>query len=260
LQQEKEKQLVIDVQKVQYGKSETRRSISNVLDHVLSEYAFTSLPELNAVLRQYNVLADAGKENSRIHRTGGLTYRILDESGQKVGVPVKASALHNKPTLKMLEIKFQMNAERRELHRRQLRSRIDWIMHNQKGTIADLINRLAKDDINLVVRQNDEGRVYGLTYVDTRNKVVFNGSDLGKAYSANQVMAGLEATPEPGQERQHENINNKSREMQREMAHPSPHKTNESTIIQTLFDTGEMTGHNSELSHDSRKRKKKKHR
>jgi hypothetical protein len=45
-------------QKVQYGKSDSRRAIANVLDAVLTTYNFTSLPELNAVLKQYNVLAD----------------------------------------------------------------------------------------------------------------------------------------------------------------------------------------------------------
>ena len=39
-------------QKVTYGKSETKRSITNVLDAVLNTYRFASLAELNAVLRQ----------------------------------------------------------------------------------------------------------------------------------------------------------------------------------------------------------------
>ena len=41
----------VNVQKVQYGKSETKRAITNVLDHVLPTYKYASLAELNAVLQ-----------------------------------------------------------------------------------------------------------------------------------------------------------------------------------------------------------------
>ena len=60
------------------------------------------MPELNAVLQQYNVIADRGSENSRVYQNHGLIYRILDENGNKVGVPIKASDFYNKPTLKYL--------------------------------------------------------------------------------------------------------------------------------------------------------------
>src|SRR5947209_12714895 len=39
----------VNVQKVQYGKSETKRAITNVLDAVLPHYKYTSLAELNAI-------------------------------------------------------------------------------------------------------------------------------------------------------------------------------------------------------------------
>ena len=69
-------------QRVIYGKSETKRAITNVLAHVIDQYKYTSLPELNAVLRQYNILADRGSENSRTYQKNGLVYRILDERGK----------------------------------------------------------------------------------------------------------------------------------------------------------------------------------
>jgi hypothetical protein len=40
-------------QKVHYGKTETKRAITNVLDHVLVSYKFSSLAQLNALLLQY---------------------------------------------------------------------------------------------------------------------------------------------------------------------------------------------------------------
>ncbi len=74
---------------VQYGKFDSRRAITNVLDAVLNTYKYTFLPELNAVLKQYNVLADRGSESSRVYLHQGLLYRILDEQGNNIGVPIK---------------------------------------------------------------------------------------------------------------------------------------------------------------------------
>ena len=56
----------VDVAKVVYGKSETKRSITNIVNAVVNNYKFTSLPELNAALKQFNVIADRGKEDGRI--------------------------------------------------------------------------------------------------------------------------------------------------------------------------------------------------
>ncbi len=62
----------VNVQKVQYGRSETKSAITNVLDTALKNYKYTSLSELNAVLQQYNVIADRGSENSRVYQNNGL--------------------------------------------------------------------------------------------------------------------------------------------------------------------------------------------
>src|SRR5215210_4277783 len=55
-------------QKVHYGRGESRRAIANVLDGVLNTYKYTSIAELNAVLKQYNVVADRGSEGSRVYQ------------------------------------------------------------------------------------------------------------------------------------------------------------------------------------------------
>lgn len=107
---------------VQYGKTETIKAISDVVAEVVRTFKFTSLPELNAVLRQFNVLADRGSEESVLFRKGGLQYRILDDTGNRIGVPVKASTVRNKPTLKMLEVKFQINDKLRQPHAAALKS------------------------------------------------------------------------------------------------------------------------------------------
>jgi hypothetical protein len=98
------------MEKLQYGQTETKRAITNIVNTIIREYNFTSLPELNAVLKQYNVVADRGEENTRMYQGKGLVYNATDDSGKKLGIAIKASAIYNKPTLKNLERRFQQNA------------------------------------------------------------------------------------------------------------------------------------------------------
>ncbi|TAG31576.1 MAG: relaxase/mobilization nuclease [Sphingobacteriia bacterium] len=115
----------VDAQKAIYGKSETKRSISNVVGAVFSQYKFTSLPEFNAALKQFNVVADRGKEEGRIYKNRGLVYRILDANGNKVGVPIKASSIGCKPILDNLENKFTANEVAKEPLKQRTKNAID---------------------------------------------------------------------------------------------------------------------------------------
>lgn len=178
----------VNTQKVLYGKSETKQSIVNVLDAVLNTYKYTSLNQLNAVLQLYNVKVEQGDKDGRIFKNKGLIYRILDEKGNVVGIPVKASSIYMKPTLNYLEKKFIENKQKRQPHEKRLKTVIDWTLAKHPGGLNDFILFLKKEKVNTIVRRNDHGYVYGLTFIDHQTKSVFNGSDLGKSYSAKIVL------------------------------------------------------------------------
>jgi Relaxase/Mobilisation nuclease domain len=181
----------VNVYKAIYGKAETRQAISNVLNMVVNQYRYTSLPELNAILIVYNVVADPGAAGSRINRHKGLTYRILDERGNKVGVPIKASSFFMKPTLKLLESKYAENETLRQPFKRRLAVEIEYSLLKNPRSILDFSENLSRSGINVVLRQNGDGLIYGVTYVDLKTKCVFNGSDLGKEYSAKGILERL---------------------------------------------------------------------
>jgi hypothetical protein len=180
--------LQTDVKLAEYGKSETRRMIANILGATLHSYKFTSVPELNAVLKQFNIQADRGSKDSRMYTRGGLIYWVLDRQGNKTGVPVKASNIYGKPTLKTLETKFRLNEQLRKPYKAELVKMIDSIL-SKPQTSKSFQKALDEKGIRCIFRQNAEGRIYGVTFIDQKNKVVFNGSDLGKAYSANLLSA-----------------------------------------------------------------------
>jgi len=191
----------LNTEKIQYGKSETKRSILNVLNEVLYSYKYASIPELNAVLKQFNVMADSGSENSRIYKNNGLTYRLLDTKGNKIGVPIKASDFYNKPTLKFLNERFVVNEKERLPHKARVKNAIDLLLIKKPGIGLDgLIKGLEKESIQTVLRQNKEGIIYGITYIDHRSKSVFNGSSLGKPYSANGIQERCSSVASPVEE------------------------------------------------------------
>lgn len=180
------------IEKLQYGQTETKRTITNIVNTITRQYNFTSLPELNVVLKQYNVAADRGNENTRMYKSNGLIYSATDDRGNKIGVSIKASDLYNKPTLKNLETQFQKNQQSRKIYREMLKERIDKALKPYpKLSRNDLEYLLKKENIQVLFRENSEGRLYGITYIDQYKKAVFNGSDIGKGYSANAINERL---------------------------------------------------------------------
>ncbi|PHK32417.1 hypothetical protein VF13_38785 [Nostoc linckia z16] len=173
----------------EYGRSETRAAIQNVLEAVLDRYRYSSLAELNAVLGIYNIRADQGAEGSRVSRHGGLLYRIISDKGEPMGVPIKASLFHSRPTLSRLEVKFAKNKITANQQKARVKNVIDRLSVPGKHiTFTDMAGMLAGQGITVVKRQNADGRTYGLTYVDHQTGGVFNGSALGKAYSAKEML------------------------------------------------------------------------
>ena len=179
----------LSLSKAVYGRSDTRRTVATIVNTIVPDYKYTSIHELNAVLRLYNVTADRGNEKSRVFKNKGLMYRILDDKGNKVGVPIKASAIYSKPTLAFLEKQFVINETSRSKFKVRIKNAID---HRLSGAatldLAKLCTELEKEGIQPVLRRSDTGQLYGITYVDHKTKCVFNGSALGKAYSAKGII------------------------------------------------------------------------
>jgi hypothetical protein len=179
---------------VNYGKSDTKRSIANIVTNIVKQYKFTSIPELNAVLNLYNVTACRGTKESVMYKNGGLNYWVIDENGNRIGVPIKASSLYKKPTLKLLEGRFELNQYLRKPLRDSLKIKIDKAMA-KCISLEQFKKELKLDAVNIVVRKNTDGRIYGLTFIDQANKVVFNGRDIGTNYSAAAILKALHEKP-----------------------------------------------------------------
>lgn len=253
----------VDAEKVIYGKSETKRSISNVVGAVFSQYKFCSLPEFNAALKQFNVVADRGREEGRIYKNRGLVYRILDADWNKVGVPIKASSIGCKPILDNLEKKFEANENNKESLKPFVRAKLDECLSKTPSAMKELIEHLKQKSIYTVLRQNKEGRLYGITFVDNQNKCVFNGSDLGKAYSAAAIQTRLTSAPaeniikqEEGESSQSSGSLGKEITIQKDKEKSNTLATKKENLFDVLLSTKEQYG-NTPYQLLKKKRKKK---
>jgi len=187
----------VDAEKIQYGKTGTKRAITTVLDAVLQRYAYTSLPELNAVLNLYNVSAERGAEDSRTYKNGGLVYRVLGANGKPISAPIKASDFHSQPTLKFLQEQFPKNEKRRKPSVNRLKNCIDTLfIGGRKPDLYSFAEALRKSGIVAVFRRSESGLLYGITYVDHKTQSVFNGSALGATYSAKAITERCAAGPD----------------------------------------------------------------
>lgn len=182
----------IDLKTIQYGHIPTKRAIGQVVTAVINNYSFTSLPELNAVLGLFNVIADRGPEGSDMFKNKGLIYSIQDRKGNKAGVPIKASEFYNKPILDKLEKLFELNKEKRKPHHEAVKNKIDKVLSRYSAiTMHTFHAELKRTGVDVILRRNEQGFIYGATFIDHQSKSVFNGSALGKAYSAKQLTERL---------------------------------------------------------------------
>lgn len=165
-------------------------NLSSTVRDVVGSYRYTSLPELNAVLMQFGFKADRGEPGSKMFEKGGLIYYAIDEKGEQIGRHVKASSIYGSPTLKNLEVKFAANKISRKPYGVRLRHLLDKATASAKN-IADFQARLQVHGIRILLRENVQGNIYGLSFIDNATRVVYNGSDLGKSYSAASFLDRL---------------------------------------------------------------------
>ena len=72
---------------------------------------------------------------------------------------------------------------------KQIMDAIDsFFRSNKQPALEGLIHKLKDLDMEVSLRKNRYGLIYGIKYIDHKSKMVFNGSDLGKPYSAKMIL------------------------------------------------------------------------
>ena len=184
----------LPVKRIHYGKMESKKAITQVLNYILKQYNYTNFSELNAILSQYNVVAERCGENSKTFLSGGLIYKILNQDGKPVGIPIKASAIENKPTLIFLQKQFKINTIKNIEEKKHLKKIID-ITSLRSSSLNELIKRLKKQGINTVLKNNSQDPIQEIIFIQHTTKVIFNHKDLGNQYTIEAIKEASELKP-----------------------------------------------------------------
>ena len=171
---------------VDYRKADIKSQIASVVRNLRQYYKFQTLGEYNALLSLFNITAE--KIESHLHgkTRQGLLYISLNENGERAGHPLKASLFGRSACLPVLGLHFA-NCKETLRHNGAKLVLKETVFIAMQSTVnqKDFNMQLAKKGINTVVRTNDAGRIYGITFVDHNSRTVWNGSHLGKEFSAN---------------------------------------------------------------------------
>lgn len=177
-----------DAQKIRYGHDPMAESITRVLNDVIDKYKYTTLAELNVILRLYNVKALRGQPTSRLYQKKGLLYCTLNEKGKTIGQPIKASAFYNKPTLAYLENKFTVNQSLRQPDRSRITNAIDWSLGKYSLDLPALRTALQKEHITTILQKDRSGQPVNIWYLDQQTHSIFEGAALGDRYRVQSLQ------------------------------------------------------------------------
>lgn len=161
-----------------------KRQVANTVKMVGMRYKFQTMGEYNAVLSLYNIRCEQtdGKVNGREYH--GLVYFATDDKGKVIANPFKASRLGKFASRTAVEGRFERTKDKIDVA--PTRDRVADVLARATDK-EDFTAKLKECGIDVVFRYTDEGRIYGVTFIDHNTMTVLNGSRLGKQFSANAL-------------------------------------------------------------------------
>ena len=116
----------------------------------------------------------------------GIVYSATNDKGEKQGNPFTSSSLGKSVGYEAIQRHIKKSTK--DIQDKNLKERtrrtVGAVMKSARNR-EQLITELKAKGIDVLFRQNDTGRIYGVTFIDHENRTVLNGSRLGKDFSAN---------------------------------------------------------------------------
>lgn len=171
---------------VNYQVGDVKSQLASVIRQIPNYYQFQTLGECNALLSLFNITCEKVEKLDNGIGKNGLLYFALNDKGEKLSQPFKASLFGKNAGFEALNDHFLKSKESLKLNsiHEKLKETVTLAMKN-KPNESEFKNKLQQMGINTIVRRNASGRIYGITFIDHQSKSVWNGSRLGKEFSAN---------------------------------------------------------------------------
>jgi len=164
----------------------TKSQIASVVRHLPKYYSFSTIVSYNTLLSLFNITVEEVKGERDGQPVNGLVYVALDENGNKASNPFKASLFGKDAGVRQLQKHFEQSKEKMKTNpaRSVLKNTIELAIHTTNNE-TDFKKQLTEQGINTIVRKNESGRIYGMTFIDNGSRSVWNGSQLDRNLSAN---------------------------------------------------------------------------
>lgn len=174
-----------------------KKQVAAAIKIIRMRYRFQTIGEYNAVLGLFNIRCEQtdGRVNGREYH--GLVYFALDDDGKPIASPFKASRLGKFAGREAIDGKYEKAKEK--INVTPTKEKVADVLVRSTGK-DDFIARLKEKNIDVVFRYTDEGRIYGVTFIDHDTFNVLNGSRLGKAFSANALEIKFNQNTEQNQQ------------------------------------------------------------
>jgi Relaxase/Mobilisation nuclease domain. len=175
-----------DLKRINPRAGDVKKQVSGTVKALMRDYRFQSIYEYRALLSLYGLTVEEVKGEVKGKPYNGLVYSVTDKKGEKVGNPFKASLIGKTVGYDALQKHIRNSKEALTDKNLKERSKERIVSVMQKtGSRKQFEKELLKQGISVVFRENDEGRIYGITFIDHNEKAVLNGSKLSKELSAN---------------------------------------------------------------------------
>lgn len=176
-----------ELRPVLYGQGNLKEDISAVVLGILEDFTFSSFSQYNQLLKIYNVQAiEIPLEGQK----PGLKYVAVDASEKPQGAAIKASSLPHRPTREVVGRRIEAGKKIKGDRVALLRKVTNPILSQSKGW-DDYQQGLSRVGVEVIPHLGKDGKLFGISYVDTRKRAIYTGSELGKLYTAGSLKATL---------------------------------------------------------------------
>lgn len=166
-----------------------KKQVSNTTKSLMKTYSYQSINEYRALLSVYGLTVEEVKGEAKGKPYHGLVYSVLDKKGNKVGNPFKSSLLGKDVGVSALNkrIAYSKKQMKENPFYQRTKEIVSSILTNQPSR-KQFEKGLLQSGISVLFRENEDKRIYGVTFIDHESKTVLNGSKLGKEFSANKFQ------------------------------------------------------------------------
>nr|WP_245872058.1 relaxase/mobilization nuclease domain-containing protein [Dysgonomonas massiliensis] len=169
----------IPTKPLNYKEGNVKQQVGNIIEALLNNYKFQSVGEFRTLLEKVNVSVEEVKGLKKGKPYYGLAYSALIDhpttmKKEKIGTPFKSSLFGKSINMQALE--KHVEKWKQQIQDNKTKEYLKPILAKamqQSGSMDEFKLLLKEKNIEPVFRQNEEGRIYGVSFIDYQNTAIW---------------------------------------------------------------------------------------